>query len=550
MRGSLLLASSSIALVGVAHTQTITPGNGVLVDAAGHVWTIAESGSIMEGADYTPGGGGTSALTIVNGTVYGEDSHGRGWFALSGAGQYWSASPPPQPAAANSWPVAVSNAAAQSAAPTASPSLLTAPKAAVAATNCGTTSSDYFGILPLQEGSPGRIIAPDGSVFVPRGIGIMEGQEPSVQTLQAHFPGITFVRYAMYSYPAPVTIASWVNAMTQAGIVVEIENHNNGTGANWGGGQGSVFTGQQLTTELSWYADMASYFKGNGRVWFGTNNEPPGPAGLSQWHRATYDAIRTTDNQTVIMIDPAGGYDASGLDASAYAQMSNVAWDIHYYGWGPHYSTDAGTVKATLSQWIKNAQAIESAGGVVMPVIIGEYGDSTNGITIDQNGMMVVQTVNEAVARGEAAGSAAWVWAPPQPGDGLVHSSAGGLTAPYGTTVAAHIQQAIQTINVCTMPSGQQIAQTTARSVAATVLSDPAAQGGQDAPAAAVQPPATASQAITDLAPTVQTSDIAAQQALTDSQMHEQQLQARIQYLQSLAAAGQAMPSSAGQVGQ
>ncbi|MBS0642138.1 MAG: cellulase family glycosylhydrolase, partial [Proteobacteria bacterium] len=311
MKASLLLASSLIALTTAAQAQTITPGNGTLVDAAGHVWTITASGSIKSGDQYTPGGGGTSALIIINGTVYGEDSHGRGWFALS-ADQYWSASPLPQAVAASP------------------PPLLAASKAAVPATNCGAASNDYFGILPLQEGASGRIIAPDGSVFVPRGIGVMENQEPSVETLRATFPGINFVRYAMYDYPPPERIASWVTSLTNAGIVVEIENHNNGTGANWGGGQGNVFAGQQLNNESTWYAKQAAYWKGNGGVWFGTNNEPAGNGNaLSQWHQATYDAIRATGNNTVVMIDPAGGYNASQLTASVYAQMTNVAWDIH-----------------------------------------------------------------------------------------------------------------------------------------------------------------------------------------------------------------------------
>ncbi|MFL5286098.1 MAG: hypothetical protein ACJ8AW_35250, partial [Rhodopila sp.] len=75
---ALLLASIMLVFAAAAQAQTITPSHGTLTDAAGNVWTITQSGSIKEGSRYTPGGGGTSALTIVNGTVYGEDSSGRG----------------------------------------------------------------------------------------------------------------------------------------------------------------------------------------------------------------------------------------------------------------------------------------------------------------------------------------------------------------------------------------------------------------------------------------------------------------------------------------
>src|SRR3954470_16745087 len=61
-------------------------------------------------------------------------------------------------------------------------------------------SSGYFGILPLQQGGEGRIVSPDGKVFVPRGVNVMQGQEPSLSALHANFPGINFVRYANYQF--------------------------------------------------------------------------------------------------------------------------------------------------------------------------------------------------------------------------------------------------------------------------------------------------------------------------------------------------------------
>jgi hypothetical protein len=74
---SLLLASTMLALgTGIAAAQTITPGNGSLTDAGGNAWLITSDGSVQENGQWTPGGGGTAALTIVNGAVYGLDATG------------------------------------------------------------------------------------------------------------------------------------------------------------------------------------------------------------------------------------------------------------------------------------------------------------------------------------------------------------------------------------------------------------------------------------------------------------------------------------------
>src|SRR5690349_10901082 len=149
--------------------------------------------------------------------------------------------------------------------------LLNADPSAQAGCASLPTSRQGFHILPPSGGNVGRIVAPDGRLFVPRGVAIMQGDEPPVQTVLTTFPGINFIRYAIYDYPDPNQIAPWVNALTQAGLVVEIENHNNG-GGNAGGAGGPVFTGALLDKESRWYADTAAFFKANPGVWFGTNN--------------------------------------------------------------------------------------------------------------------------------------------------------------------------------------------------------------------------------------------------------------------------------------
>ncbi len=291
--------------------------------------------------------------------------------------------------------------------------------------------------------SNGQIIGPDGQPFIARGIGVMEGDEPTAAQLLADFPGVNFVRLAIFDYTSPSALASYVNSLTAAGIVVELEDHNNGAG-NAGGSQGTIFTGSQLSNELSWYSSVASAFKNNPLVWFGTNNEPSevdangntNPAALSTWQRQTYQAVRSTGNSNPILLEMNSwgpGQTGVGYTPSVYAGMSNVVWDVHYYGWVSGYSTNESTVASTLSSMVSEAQKITAANGTI-PVIIGEYGNSTTGLTIDQNGSQVVQAVEQS-----GLGSAAWAWGTGNPGDGLT-TAGGGLSA-YGKQVAAWIAQ-------------------------------------------------------------------------------------------------------------
>ena len=427
---SLLLASTILALgAGAAHAQTITPGSGSLTDAAGNVWTITQSGSIMEGNQYTPGGGGTAALTIANGTVYGKDSGSGpvdpgGWFALSGSNGYWI--PANEPATSTASPVLSTPVAGTS---TVAP-VTAAPVSVCAATPGGAASGGF-------TTANGRIIAPDGSVFIAKGIDTMEEQVPSA-TLKSAFPGINFVRYAVYDYASAASLAGYVSDLTSAGIVIELENHNNGAG-NAGGSQGTVFTGAALAQEQAWYSSVAAAFKANPYVWFGTNNEPsevPSAAALSAWQGQTYQTIRSAGNNSPVMVEMNCWSNpvmtcGQGYTASVYAAMTNIIWDIHYYGWLSDYSTDQAVVSQNLAQEIAATQRITGGNGTV-PVLIGEYGNSTTGQAIDPNAQQVLTAVEQS-----GVGSAAWAWGPGNPGDGLT-TGGNGLSS-YGQDIAGYI---------------------------------------------------------------------------------------------------------------
>jgi hypothetical protein len=287
----------------------------------------------------------------------------------------------------------------------------------------------------------GKIVDPSGSAFVAHGVDVLQGNQPSASTLQSDFPGVNFVRLAVYDYSNQSDLASYVNSLTSNGMVVELEDHTNSTGQDAGGNAGQIYSGQQLSDELNWYSSMASTFKDNANVWFGTNNEPAetdssgnnNPSALSDWQKETYDAIRGAGNNNPVLMEAVtGGADATnvGFNASDYAGMTNVAWDIHYYGWMSNFSTDEGTVASTLSGIAAAAQQITSADGT-MPVIVGEYGNSTDGQNVDDNGSQVVSAVQDS-----GYGSVAWAYMGGN-ADGLINDD--GSLSSLGQEVASYI---------------------------------------------------------------------------------------------------------------
>jgi hypothetical protein len=491
---STLKDASSLA------SSVIAPGAGSVADDDGNNWQISPSGSIQENGEWVAGGGDTAELQIVNGTVYGLDSRGHGWSTFNPDAQAWTfASAPPSDAPS------LTPAAAETATPQAAVSASSAIEQP--SDNCGAQDG-AFGVLPLTAGGPGQIVGPDGNVFVPRGVNVLEGQEIPASTLLATMPGINFVRYALYNYPAPAQIADYVKSLTQSGIVVELENHNNDAG-NAGGSQGPIFTGQLLSNESNWYSSNASYFSSDPRVWFGTNNEPSetgangqaDAAALSSWQRGTYQAIRSTGNKNPIMLEVNAWKPDMvnvGYNPADYADMSNAFWDAHDYPWFSQYSTDRGQILASLLAMVKGTQSITGAGGLIMPVFIGEYGPSQSDTQAAPNGDQLVDVVQRAVLDGQVAGAAAWAYSSAIPIDNLV-DQAGGLTR-FGQSVASYLAQPVHGMSVCTV------------STASTNSSEPAAPPGsvavtsRDAPLTTTPPdrvattPATAAASNADLA--------------------------------------------------
>ena len=317
-------------------------------------------------------------------------------------------------------------------------------------------------ITPEAQGfhvANGQIIGPNGQAFIARGINIYDAQLSSVvsnaaaQPLTTDFSGINMIRLNAVgdpgsSYPSAASLAPQIAELTAKGIVVEIEDHT--------GISDPPYTGPQLAAEQSWYSSLASTFKSNPYVWFGTYNEPGNGtdlAGIAAQEEAAYNTIRATGNTNpILMEEPSGGnpglvgtntagYDGAGpMTPSDYASMTNIVWDLHYYGWVSNYSTSLATVSAGLigsaagASGIAGAQTITSADGKV-PVIIGEFGNSTTGGSIDPNGDQVIQAVGNS-----GSGFLAWGWDPDEQGDQLITDS-GQITA-YGRQIAAIIGSA------------------------------------------------------------------------------------------------------------
>jgi hypothetical protein len=69
--------------------------------------------------------------------------------------------------------------------------------------------------------------------------------------------------------------------MTAKRIVVVFENHPNA-----GGGQGTIYTGDQLAAEASWYASMAAY-KDESKGQLAAFAKPSGTAGALAFCQAS-----------------------------------------------------------------------------------------------------------------------------------------------------------------------------------------------------------------------------------------------------------------------
>jgi hypothetical protein len=295
----------------------------------------------------------------------------------------------------------------------------------------------------------GKIIAPNGTQFVPRGVVIFAHDLPSALTslpntapLTTLFPGTNMVRI-FYSNPSDMsfaTLQTYINALTAAGIVVELQDYT----ATF-----CVLTGTALTNSVNLIGSYAAAYKNNPYVWFASQNEPAlynggatacsngsyNLAAVTTEQLGYYNAVRAAGNNNIVILSASG----NPLDeqfpstvALQYAGLSNAIWDLHYYNWMSNFATDVPTNAAKIAQDASQHQVVTDTNGVI-PVIIAEYGDSSAGVSPDPGWQATITAVNTTP---DGEGSLAWNWNSGGTADILRNGNT--LTA-YGQLVAQYI---------------------------------------------------------------------------------------------------------------
>lgn len=291
--------------------------------------------------------------------------------------------------------------------------------------------------------SNGQIIGPDGQPFVAEGVDIWSNVgQPSVigdpagaaNLIGTLFPNANMVRIAAgdgYSTDSAAALMPFINLMTAKGIVVEIGNYNPALTNN-------VATGAALAQELSWYASLATAFKGNPYVWFSTDNEPSDGqtfnGATSAEQLAVYNTIRATGSDAMIGLENTqwtidGNHEQSAsISQGDISGMTNVHWDDHYYNWLSDFSTSVSANQSALQAEVAGSQVYTDADGKI-PVIVGEYGTATTGNGTDPGATQTVAAVLQS-----GLGSTAWGINSGGTGDQLVNGNS--LTS-FGQQVAA-----------------------------------------------------------------------------------------------------------------
>lgn len=408
--------------------NTLVVGGSSLIDAGGHAWTISLDGRVATDGVADASTANVVALAWVGGVVWQQNLAGKWYAAKDGTwlpGTMTSPLPQPPPVPGTSFSI-----------------------------------------------SGGQIHRPDGTVFAPAvGININDWQmgvvapDDRCEPLLKYFPGLTIVRVACRKYNEPDYYRDFITRMSAKKIVMKFEDHT--------GISKPPYVGAQLAAEVKWYTDLAAAFADNPYVWFGGFNEPgdgKNLPGIAAQNLAIYTGIRSTGSKTIVALSlPSGGnrglvgpygrgYDGSvmgGLDM--VKSLTNIIFDLHNYGWLSDFSTDPAVIRATLlgippaptGTGAAAAQLWLSADGVV-PIMIGEFGNSTTGKGIDANGILLCKVTAACAKEGKIAGWQAWHWnaAGDAYEDQLV-SDAGNLTS-FGTLIAGLIVDA--TADVVTPP--------------------------------------------------------------------------------------------------
>lgn len=301
------------------------------------------------------------------------------------------------------------------------------PPPATGADNPATGSIEGTGNFLPQNG---LIYDPQGNVYKPNGTNVSpDAALRDIDKITNDWK-FNFIRLDCGVNTDPNQIKQIVDAYTKRGVVVELEDHDN----FFGGHSGELLSGDKLNQAAQWYSKMASTFKDNPRVWFGSINEQ-GTNDTSQegaWMNEALTiarAIRATGAQNIIVQgDTNWGTGASGggpsyllKHAQEFEQLGNIVAGAHVYN-------NNSNSYDQLTSYVDNLRAQG------LPLVFDEY-DHVNYIPQEISNQAGGEAALKAI-HDLGVGGAVWRWEPDGNGAGLTYqgNGLGGLT-PWGQQV-------------------------------------------------------------------------------------------------------------------
>ena len=195
---------------------------------------------------------------------------------------------------------------------------------ATAGTPGPVSTSGYF------TASGTKILDPTGRPFIAHGLNVYFQDLPSMitnssaQPLLNTFPGTNLVRIGVQDLTSTTVAAlqPYIATLSALGIVVEIEDWNYPT------------TGINASTQF--IKQLAASTLGNPYVWYASPNEPANTSLAQSEIMATYNAVRSSGNNTIVLMMIGSATEPTNVNPSA---VSNVAWTVPFCAWIAGYST-------------------------------------------------------------------------------------------------------------------------------------------------------------------------------------------------------------------
>ncbi|MBV8614681.1 MAG: cellulase family glycosylhydrolase, partial [Acetobacteraceae bacterium] len=220
--------------------------------------------------------------------------------------------------------------------------------------------------------------APNGASWNMKGLDVdVSDALQNLQGIEANYPGLTAIRLVCNgNTDTPASIQPIVQAYTSKGIVVEIEDHAD----------------SQNGDNTGWYTQMAQAYKDNPLVFLETPNEPSA-SGTAQHQIDIINAIRATGFSNPVSVQPISGWDMSNIPTVTQAVgTSQLFVTPHMYD----NSTDPNNAAQYVASDISQAKA-----DGLFPVF-DEFGNATDGVTLDPYGNNTIQAVISANESGQA----------------------------------------------------------------------------------------------------------------------------------------------------